>query len=286
MDIENLNRTQIILLTLLVSFVTSIATGIVTVSLLQQAPPGITQTINRVVERTVEKVVPATTGGAVAGITKETTVVVKEDDLITGSIEKNGKSVVSIFEKTPGPDGLLRSSFVGWGIVLTDKGIIATDSGIIADSGIYAVTASDGKSFETKTLSQDEDIGIALLEVSLGDSTYTFSAAPVGDADILKLGQSVIAFGGKERQAISVGVVSALTPISRSQEGTTTPTTFVGFIDASASPAEGARGGALSNIFGEIIGMSVGDRSTRFVSENLIREKLISLSEPVSKGAR
>ena len=58
MDIEQLNRTQILLLTLLVSFVTSIATGIVTVSLMGQAPHGITQTVNRIFERTVEKVVP------------------------------------------------------------------------------------------------------------------------------------------------------------------------------------------------------------------------------------
>ena len=58
MDIEQLNKFQIVLLTLLVSFITSIATGIVTVALMEQAPPVIPQTINRIVERTIERTVP------------------------------------------------------------------------------------------------------------------------------------------------------------------------------------------------------------------------------------
>src|SRR4029077_18213268 len=54
MDIEKLTKSQIVLLTLLVSFVTSIATGIVTVSLMDQAPPAIAQSVSRIVEHTVE----------------------------------------------------------------------------------------------------------------------------------------------------------------------------------------------------------------------------------------
>ena len=92
MEIEKLTKMQIVLLTLLVSFVASIATGIVTVTLMDQTPPVMVQTLNRVVERTVERVVPNDTKQGASIITKETTVVVKEEDLITDSINKNSKA--------------------------------------------------------------------------------------------------------------------------------------------------------------------------------------------------
>src|SRR3989338_3691505 len=41
-SVENLTKQQIVLVTLLVSFVTSLATGIITVSLMEQEPQGVT----------------------------------------------------------------------------------------------------------------------------------------------------------------------------------------------------------------------------------------------------
>ena len=52
MDIKDLNKPQLIMLALLLSFVTSIATGIVTVSLMSQAPPQVAASVNHVIERT------------------------------------------------------------------------------------------------------------------------------------------------------------------------------------------------------------------------------------------
>src|SRR3990167_10920392 len=95
-----MSKHQIVLLAFLVGFVTSIATGIVTVSLMDQAPPSITRTINQIVERTVEKVVPAAVpasqGAAAATVIKETTVVVKNDDLVAQSIAGVQKGIVRI----------------------------------------------------------------------------------------------------------------------------------------------------------------------------------------------
>ena len=59
---EQLTKQQIVLVTLLVGFVTSITTGIVTVSLMNQSPKGVSQTITQVVERTIERV--ASSAGA------------------------------------------------------------------------------------------------------------------------------------------------------------------------------------------------------------------------------
>ena len=59
MDVKELNKSQLIMLAILLSFITSIATGIVTVSLMQQMPVNVTAPINRIVQQTVEKIVPS-----------------------------------------------------------------------------------------------------------------------------------------------------------------------------------------------------------------------------------
>ena len=92
---EDLNKTQLILLALLVSFVTSIATGITTVTLMEQAPPAITQTINRVVKETVRVVTP-TEGKPTAPQTITQTVVVKEEDFVVKAVEKKSLHLIKI----------------------------------------------------------------------------------------------------------------------------------------------------------------------------------------------
>src|SRR3989337_2996687 len=102
MDMEELSKSQIVLLTLLISFVTSIATGIVTVSLMDQAPPVIAQTVNRVIEHTIETVAsstPAKSQPAAAStiVTQEKTVIVQESNLISQAVAKIEPSIVRVY---------------------------------------------------------------------------------------------------------------------------------------------------------------------------------------------
>lgn len=97
MDIEELSKSQLILLTILVNFVTSVATGILTVSLLDKAPPFVTQTVNRVVEHTIETVTqqaaPATAALAPAPSNQE---------LVTAALGMNSSRVVAIYSAQTG----------------------------------------------------------------------------------------------------------------------------------------------------------------------------------------
>lgn len=79
MTLEELTKTQLILLVLLLCFVSSIATSIITTGLLAEAPLQTTQTINRIVQSTIEKVTPGDTSGGGNTVVQ---VVSNESDLI------------------------------------------------------------------------------------------------------------------------------------------------------------------------------------------------------------
>ena len=56
MDIEDLSKAQLLLLTVMVNFVVSIATGVLTVSLLDQAPLPVSQGVDHIVEKTIQTI--------------------------------------------------------------------------------------------------------------------------------------------------------------------------------------------------------------------------------------
>lgn len=238
MDIEQLNKTQIILLTLLVSFVTSIATGIVTVSLVNQAPQGITQTVNRIVERTVEKVVsePAASLGA-SVVTTEKTVVVREDDLAAQSIEKLQKAMIRII-----PKGSIDAAVIARGVIIHSSGVAITDKGVLDINGTYEAILPSGEkaAVELRPFSPSSSIAVLALTVPQGAE---FPAASLSDGK-LKLGQTVIRLGGKGRDVVAIGTIASLPD----GEGRAS------FIEASVSSA--TPGSVLTNIFGEVIGLA------------------------------
>lgn len=96
MNIEELSKSQLILLTILVNFVTSVATGILTVSLLDHAPAFVTQTVNRVVERTIETVAAAAPAAIVQAPAPS------NQDLVTAAIGADATRAVAIYAAETG----------------------------------------------------------------------------------------------------------------------------------------------------------------------------------------
>ncbi len=243
MDLEQLTKHQIILLTLLVSFVTSIATGIVTVSLMDQAPAGVTRVVNQIVEHTVEKVVPATQGAAAATVT-EKTVVVKDDDLAAQSIGKVQKAIIRIVA-AGGKDLIAR------GVIVDAKGVALTDRAALAASGAESFEAilsnGDRVSLTVAKQAASSTGPFATLTLAVGTSTG-FAPAPLGKISKLQLGQSVIRVGGLGSDTVGSGVIAMLPSnadgvqeMIQSSVGSQTP------------------GSLLITIFGEIIGITTAD---------------------------
>lgn len=211
MDIEHLSKSQIILLTLLISFVTSIATGIVTVSLMDQAPPVVAQTVNRVIERTIEAVASSTPAKSqpAAVVTTRETIIVNESELISGAVKIIAPSIVRLYnssEENP--------LFLGIGVVIDGSGIIVTDTEALDARSDTVIVMPDGTRVRGFVIQRDTDNGIAFIQGATSTPTKVLQWTPARiAADQAVLGQSVVALAGKTAPRIAPGVVTALTPV-------------------------------------------------------------------------
>lgn len=231
MELEELNKSQIVLLTLLVSFVTSIATGIVTVSLMEQAPTDVTRVIQKTVERTVEKVAPPEIQTKI--VTQEKTVIVSDADLIANAVELNTPSIVRIYSQSDEP------KLLALGAVISAGGVIATDASVVDVDTEYTIEAMSG-TYTATVLRISESEQIALLE--LKDSETVPRPASISSA-ATKVGGSVVLLSGSEQLFVARGLVSELGD-----------NVFATNLNA----AEVLPGSVLINIDGNIVGINTG----------------------------
>ena len=216
MDIEQLNKSQIILLTLLVSFMTSIATGIVTVSLMEQAPPAITQTVNRVIERTIERVVPgqaAATAAIVANQTPVTKIVtVNEVDRIPRAVDAISSSIVRLYTKgSPDTEPL----FAGLGVVLDGHGTVVVDLAELGRDTETFIDLPGGTRVRSSVISRNETTGLAYLSAastSVDGVLAMWKGAQLSSTHPI-LGQTVVALSGKSATRIATGLITSISAL-------------------------------------------------------------------------
>lgn len=267
MNMEQLTKSQIVLLTLLVSFVTSIATGIVTVSLMDQAPPAVAQTVNRIIERTIETVAAEPKGQAAATIvTQEKTVVVKESDLIAQALTRVNPSIVRLF--TTSTD---TPAFLALGVVMDASGTIVSDADIFKTGDVAIAELASGSRVRVTLTSQDATSAVAYF-ASATTTTEGKSAiwSPISIAGVHpSLGATVIAIGGKSTPRIGTGIITTLIA-SADDGGPQVIDTDVGVESIFAgSPLITTEG----NLLGLRTGVARATSATGFVSASVLMKK-------------
>lgn len=206
---EHMNKQQIILLALLVSFVSSIATGISVVSLMQQDQSiPVTQTINNVIERTIEKV--STDSGAKPSVVTKETIVVKEDEAVADAIELASKGIVKIFSIDYGST----ERFVGIGVIASSSGKIIAKTEVNY-SGSYVGLLSGGNKVPLSFVSYDASHGLSIFQAeqsSIPSDARVYSAVSFADSKAIKLGQSIVLISNRENTSVATGIISSFDP--------------------------------------------------------------------------
>jgi S1-C subfamily serine protease len=261
---EDLTKQQLILLALLVSFVTSIATGIATVSLLDQAPPQVTRVINRVVERTVETVVPSSQTAAVSTntVSKEETVVVRDDELITESIATASQSIVRVADR----NGTVQA----FGFVLSKDGMLLASTENIPEYSVYSVILPGGVAARARVVNRYPDQNIATLSLESIPEGVTLAPLAIASEQNIQLGNSVIVISGTEKNQVSLGIISRIDQ-ALPTDGNETPE-VTGVYTNITDPI--LSGTPLLNLFGEVIGVRTHGGSAVFTPVSMLAPAL------------
>jgi hypothetical protein len=184
--------------------------GIVTVSLMQQAPPAITETVNRVIEHTVEKVVPGQTAAVAAPIVTTKTVVMNESDLIPQAIDTISSSLVRLYSSDAD-----NPIFLGLGIVLDDSGTIIVDQGLLGEAADAVVEIPGSLRVRGFVKSRDDVNGIAYLSAGHfeHEGTYHLEACAVC---LAKTALRKVSYSRKREERQPCGTrIGDCTPIER-----------------------------------------------------------------------
>jgi serine protease Do len=253
---DDLTKPQMILLILLVSFVTSLSTVVITISILEQASTPAPRTIlQRVIQRVVNEDEETDTVD---------TIVVKEENLIVEVAEKSSPAVVSIVaaKDLPSIEQFFADPFSGnlfferreigrgTGFIVSDDGLIITNKHVVADTtASYTVILNSGKTYTAEILARDPIHDIAIAKINGGP----FPTIPLGNSNDIRVGQTVIAIGnalGQFQNTVSVGVISGA---ERTLAGSPDLQRLLQ-TDAAINP--GNSGGPLLSTAGKVIGIN------------------------------
>lgn len=200
MDLEQLNTSQLILLTLFVSFITSMATGVATVSLMQETPTSVAQTVSRVIERTVHEIItPATSTPVVQPI------VTSDTSSVAAIVQKVSPSILRMYTADT------VATFLGLATVVDSSGGFVADAGSIGEAS-EVVVDSNGTKVRAIITRKDTLTGIAYLNATSTTSSSSVMWTPVSLSRSPRgLGDSVFTINNGKSFHLARGIITSIT---------------------------------------------------------------------------
>ena len=137
----------------------------------------------------------------------------------------------------------------GSGVIISSDGYIVTNNHVIDKADVISVKLNDGREFQGRIIGTDPSTDLALVKIE-GEDLPTI---PVGDSDLLKIGEWVLAVGNpfNMTSTVTAGIVSAkarsLGVYNKGVES---------FIQTDAAINPGNSGGPLCNACGQVIGIN------------------------------
>lgn len=161
----------------------------------------------------------------------------------------------------------------GSGIILTADGYIVTNAHVVSGASAYSVHFFDDvhtqeSGYDAVLVGHDTKTDIAVLKVSLSGLT----PAVLGDSDEVKLGETVCALGSPAglSGSITTGIISGIHRKVRAQSTNFEMDCFQ--TDAAISP--GNSGGALVDLYGNVIGITSSKYSSSSIFSSGVYEGL------------
>ncbi len=142
------------------------------------------------------------------------------------------------------------SAASGSGFIITKDGYVVTNYHVVEGSSSITVTFYDGNSTQAALVGYDANNDIAILKVN----AENLQPVVLGDSANMNVGDPVVAIGnplGELTFTLTSGIVSAL-----NREVTTSSGVTMNLIQTDCAINSGNSGGALFNMYGEVIGIT------------------------------
>ncbi len=141
-----------------------------------------------------------------------------------------------------------RSSSLGSGVIVSDKGYILTNQHVVEAADEIEVALADTRRAKAKVVGSDPETDLAVIRIDLKN----LPAVTFAQSEQARVGDIVLAIGNPfgVGQTVTSGIISAL---GRSHLGINT---FENFIQTDAPINPGNSGGALVDVDGNLIGIN------------------------------